>query len=103
MGSSSVSLPAWSCRPIGSLAGGIVPDITGERTNQIFTEEHRRRLRKLQDSAQNGELTAAEREEMTGPVSRWQQAYNDHQSKALEQERQADEAGNSQAGDGDAG
>ena len=37
MGSSSVSLPAWSCRPIGSLAGGIVPAARGPRQHRANT------------------------------------------------------------------
>ena len=38
MGSSSISLPAWSCRPIGSLAGGIVPaKSTGPSTAGTWT------------------------------------------------------------------
>ena len=72
-------------------ARGAMENMTGEKSASVFTDEHRRRLRELQNYSQSGELTAGEGEEMETLVSVWQQAYNDHESDALEKERREED------------
>ena len=59
MGSSSVSLPAWSCRPIGSLAGGIIPAARGPRANTARGADHflRETVSRVRYAWATGQLT----------------------------------------------
>jgi hypothetical protein len=48
-----------------------------------FTEQDGRRLRELQETGQERDLTAPETEELTRLVDSWQQAYNEHEERKL--------------------